>query len=597
MTKDIAYIVELLRIINEYELVVIISCLIYYIIISISLYFIYLRIGKNKKNALIPVWNIITLLDLVSLPKLLIILVFMPYVNFIGIFVISIFINYRLGKALNLSALNRLGLILFPIIFMPLIATKNLEYTKLPPSRMLKEEEEEEEEEEEFVLDIKYNVDDVAVTAAFDVSQYINEEMYKEDKTAIKKDATSNEVADLTFDYNDIYNIKKDNEEEDNNMNNQEINNQIPVTTGTVNDNNLYSNQAVAQQPNSMYNAYNQTASMPTQGIMQQAQPVPQQITQVPGAVAPFQTNQVNPGVSTLNGYTASVSQPVTQQAVEPYYPSQNLVSYTRDYNSIYNIKTPVYEEVKQIVPANVTGETSNSKVLAHGENSISTLQMAAPPSFEETSNNDNYEEVVQTANPLVYSPVPESLVSMNIVEPEALPVAVPMKNNVPPTLEFNDLMGSTPMNDNNFDLLRPVADNNTSNNNFTNINMVGQMNNFDNNQNMSSQAINNIFVNDNSQFNNNDNNTQHANGSRFIQTDKSELPRRDYNNHQSTLDPILMSDPMSIFGSSSGLRPTSSEALREPQITPGGNDVCPNCGFLIKPGQPTCVVCGLRLM
>ena len=58
----------------------------------------------------------------------------------------------------------------------------------------------------------------------------------------------------------------------------------------------------------------------------------------------------------------------------------------------------------------------------------------------------------------------------------------------------------------------------------------------------------------------------------------------------------------MSIFGAnSSGIRPTSAEAMNM-----GNNNQaimnnmqqkkCPKCGFIVKEGQPVCVVCGFKL-
>ena len=68
----------------------------------------------------------------------------------------------------------------------------------------------------------------------------------------------------------------------------------------------------------------------------------------------------------------------------------------------------------------------------------------------------------------------------------------------------------------------------------------------------------------------------------------KKEVPRV-----QQPTNPALRANPMSIFGASNNaLRPTSGESLRN-----GGRaNVCPKCGFAIKPGQPMCVMCGYRL-
>ena len=106
---------------------------------------------------------------------------------------------------------------------------------------------------------------------------------------------------------------------------------------------------------------------------------------------------------------------------------------------------------------------------------------------------------------------------------------------------------------------------------------------------------------------------------SKFISNDdnKYTLPKSEPLPVQMPTDPNLIANPMAIFGSNSSvLRPTAGEAMyqnynAQPMqqhnmpnsngTRSGGqrpmNNTCPNCGFVIKPGQPSCVVCGYRLM
>jgi hypothetical protein len=61
----------------------------------------------------------------------------------------------------------------------------------------------------------------------------------------------------------------------------------------------------------------------------------------------------------------------------------------------------------------------------------------------------------------------------------------------------------------------------------------------------------------------------------------------------QQPTNPALRANPMAIFGANNNaLRPTSADSLRNG----GRGNVCPQCGFAVKPGQPMCVVCGRRL-
>jgi hypothetical protein len=89
--------------------------------------------------------------------------------------------------------------------------------------------------------------------------------------------------------------------------------------------------------------------------------------------------------------------------------------------------------------------------------------------------------------------------------------------------------------------------------------------------------------------------------GSKYIDDSNTKytLPKEEPIPVNEPTDPALIANPMSIFGNNtSGLRPTSEEAMQQAraveQLSQQGA-VCPNCGFIVKPGQPACVVCGYR--
>ena len=211
---------ELFKIIDIYGILILGFLIINYIVISISLYCIYDKIGKNKKAALIPIYNLISLLDLVSLPKILVVLLIVPYVNILGMIIMNFIISTRIVKVFKQDLIMKMGLMFVPIIFFPLLSKKNLVYSKIINKEPVKKIVEKPKEVE---LDLPtYDIDlshvNVGVLSANEIKN-IN-------KNNVESKVTDNidDVADLTFDYNKLYNIKEI--EGVNNMN-QENNNEV----------------------------------------------------------------------------------------------------------------------------------------------------------------------------------------------------------------------------------------------------------------------------------------------------------------------------------------------------------------------------------
>lgn len=78
---------------------------------------IFKRAGKRGYYALVPMYNLLELLDIVKLSRYYFILLLLPVVNVLIIYMIL----YRLSIVFNTSKLFALGLIVFPYMFLPVL--------------------------------------------------------------------------------------------------------------------------------------------------------------------------------------------------------------------------------------------------------------------------------------------------------------------------------------------------------------------------------------------------------------------------------------------------------------------------------------------
>lgn len=85
---------------------------------------IFAKAGQPGWAAIIPIYNMIVLLQIVNKPLWWFLLMLIPVVNLIIAFVIYI----RLGKAFGHSAAFGVGLVLLSIIFFPMLAFENSQY-------------------------------------------------------------------------------------------------------------------------------------------------------------------------------------------------------------------------------------------------------------------------------------------------------------------------------------------------------------------------------------------------------------------------------------------------------------------------------------
>jgi hypothetical protein len=94
------------------------------VLMIVSLWKIFEKAGKPGWAAIVPIYNMVVLLQIIKKPVWWIILFFIPVVNFIMILIV----NYHLAKSFGKDIGFAIGLILLPVIFIPILAFGNATY-------------------------------------------------------------------------------------------------------------------------------------------------------------------------------------------------------------------------------------------------------------------------------------------------------------------------------------------------------------------------------------------------------------------------------------------------------------------------------------
>ena len=89
-----------------------------------SMWTIFSKAGKPGWAALVPIYNLIVLLDIVGKPWWWLLLMFIPIVNFVVVIMIYHNLSLSFGKGAGFTV----GLILLGIVFLPLLAFGDAEY-------------------------------------------------------------------------------------------------------------------------------------------------------------------------------------------------------------------------------------------------------------------------------------------------------------------------------------------------------------------------------------------------------------------------------------------------------------------------------------
>lgn len=89
-----------------------------------SLWKIYTKAGKPGWAAIVPIYNIIVLLEIVGRPIWWVVLFCIPFVNFIAVIIVYIDLARSFGKDIGFA----IGMILLFPIFMPMLAFGDSRY-------------------------------------------------------------------------------------------------------------------------------------------------------------------------------------------------------------------------------------------------------------------------------------------------------------------------------------------------------------------------------------------------------------------------------------------------------------------------------------
>lgn len=91
--------------------------LLFSVLVSLTCNNIFKVMGKNKMQGYIPVYNLFNLLDIVNINRLNFLLLIFPISNILIIYIIL----YRLSIVFHTNRLFTIGLLLLPIVFLPIL--------------------------------------------------------------------------------------------------------------------------------------------------------------------------------------------------------------------------------------------------------------------------------------------------------------------------------------------------------------------------------------------------------------------------------------------------------------------------------------------
>ncbi len=91
-----------------------------------SMWKIFTKAGQPGWASIIPIYNLIVLLQVAGKPLWYIVLFFIPIANLVALILINVGLAKSFGKGGGFAA----GLILLPIIFLPILGFGSAQYTK-----------------------------------------------------------------------------------------------------------------------------------------------------------------------------------------------------------------------------------------------------------------------------------------------------------------------------------------------------------------------------------------------------------------------------------------------------------------------------------
>jgi hypothetical protein len=98
------------------------------ILMIAAMWKVFAKAGKPGWAAIVPIYNLIVLLEIVGKPLWWVVLMFIPVVNL----VVGIIVLLELAKAFGKGAGFAIGLLLLPIVFYPILGFGNATYLGKP---------------------------------------------------------------------------------------------------------------------------------------------------------------------------------------------------------------------------------------------------------------------------------------------------------------------------------------------------------------------------------------------------------------------------------------------------------------------------------
>ena len=98
------------------------------VLLFVGMWKVFQKAGKPGWAAIIPIYNIIVLLEICGKPLWWIVLYFIPIVNFVAVVLVSIALAKRFGKGVGFG----IGIALLPFIFYPILGFGDASYGGAP---------------------------------------------------------------------------------------------------------------------------------------------------------------------------------------------------------------------------------------------------------------------------------------------------------------------------------------------------------------------------------------------------------------------------------------------------------------------------------
>ena len=98
------------------------------VLLFVGMWKVFQKAGKPGWAAIIPIYNIIVLLQISGKPLWWIVLYFIPFVNFVAVVLVSIALAKRFGKGVGFG----IGIALLPFIFYPILGFGDATYGAAP---------------------------------------------------------------------------------------------------------------------------------------------------------------------------------------------------------------------------------------------------------------------------------------------------------------------------------------------------------------------------------------------------------------------------------------------------------------------------------